>query len=477
MELTNTDETTVQERYSQHDLETAEALEELDDIEERSRQIAQDDTKDNIVSAELEIVETVETAEKREAPSHLTIDAINLEDYPLPVFTTTALRHIIKNLPLAKDDLPTVLVRGFTEDILPTVYDLMLIKALHTIYPGECEYTKISNEQSEFVVHIPEIDVVSTFGDTLKVKELYCKIILIRNEAINVFSLNDERSKQTIPVFTYGVCWKRAKKTVNEHIKGFILPHVSLVYDFARHDWTNCCIGESDLAMLKGLLLENELSFSIACMLLVSIASYAGSENSSDISSYRITQLSMLNQTSYNENILLDAFKEYLRHNSSLSNISVLVTPENFKLGINVDDKEFLDKMFAIQPRLKLYKDPVNPNIVGTIDDIPTETDVTKINEAKHIVLNFRKRDIYYRVENGTIPDVTTLVSSLHPDAATKINAIINNAASKCIYKLSSTAVSPDRKNYYNTAIITTLKDKLRIAHENKLNSTTSNNE
>lgn len=304
--------------------------------------------------------------------------------------------YILSTMPVASDGLPLVhIIKNYPRKI--TIAELVFIKAMADIFPGECEIGIgcIFSDYCDFdiTLHVPETIMLNNNKRVSIIKDAFVKMHLRCSD-----------SKKTCVVYKSPE-FSRTTRTLAEHVGKQTFATVAQFSDNDPGAYNYGCLGSSDLGKMQGMM-AHQYTYDVARLLLFSVRGYIASEFGNGTGEVK-TPKHMVKEKVFSElekSLIIKNCAKELRNRKSILPVFLLDRSDGIKISVNtrVDIlREHIEELNSL-PRL-LY-DPFN-DVYGTLN-LPEE--VLKKNNSKKLVREFRKRDIYYKIE---VPDHVDLVT------------------------------------------------------------------
>jgi hypothetical protein len=358
-----------------------------------------------------------------------------IEDMPISVDTdfinlnSTRIKELIDTLPKSEDNVPSVYIdnKG-NRDFMSQ--DLMMIKALHDIFPGLSEFQTYG---SGFIIicRQPFAVIINDYKQEHRLREVFCRII---------FTTSGNRRHID------GISWMRPVRSCYEHAQRFTLSHANATNP---GNWATCCLGSSDLSYLSADTKDHSFSYEMACLLLVSIKGYTASEFIDGVPDISIGDLHGILQINITEVLKASIYSEYKRMYNHVEGLCISSSGGMIKTTIDNKSPEFLDQIFHL---------PSSPKVIYSAHQfsygIPVRhtVNVDTVNKEKISCGKFRGQQLYYSVFNEDI-DESTLNWIPHPDIVRYVAIKLEEQINSQTIDLSLT-ISPEIPKEYALSLI-----------------------
>ena len=376
-------------------------------------------------------------------------------------FTDSQIKSLIQTLPSDEEGFLSVFIIDAHIRLLVPI-DLMMIKALHDIFPFLSEF-RVTTSGFTITCRQPLAVIINDYKQQYKIKEVFCSI---------GFTFN--AGKHTA-VITSGPNWMRPLRTTNEHNVNFTLSHVN---NTSPGQWQNGCLGSTDLYYTVVDFKDNIFNYDLACIMLVSIKGYTSSEFIDGVPDTSIGELHKVRRVSCPSAIVLKCQWEYLKTYSQVEGMNIVIQGNDIRVNINAENPAFIDQILALPSCFKVVK---NHSEYG----LPTKSgvDIEGTNKANISCGNFRGKRLTYKVYDEEDEDPIEHMWYPHPDITNGIANTITSIIASNLFDSSYISPKATISNSYTDNLVDlfnsnklTLKDIL-ITINTKLKDGSSNKE
>jgi len=361
---------------------------------------------------------------------------------PFEEFISIFINIVNNNIPInvfdimAKDYYPEPTVFIISDQaVLQNDYlnDLLLIKVLHDLYPY---YSEIDLNNRNITIHFPELTITNDYGATHVIRDTFTFII------IDTFSVRI--AYDTVLIRTsFEFRLKRSTKTDKEYAKNFTHPHAFPAQsgDSKLNVWLTCCLGSSELKLIKTELANDYEDVNRLYLLFASIKEYLQLERKGGVTGAgSIQTIGNLQLSDVSTNVSTIFVKAALKSikDSTIDFIMLNNVEEQFVLTIDDTSlSNFLHAHMSLNDDYCVNYDPVNRatgNIVNT-------DNIDAINAKNLTIIKFRDKIFKFVVIPST--DNVEFEKVLHPTLIRFVKELITEALYIINNSLSTVTENP----------------------------------